>query len=78
MGVPNRPTDDDLWKNVAANFARLNAKETATGLLERAARLANEAIKGFQAGCRGREWNRYKGKPEVVVPANTQYTPEYK
>ncbi len=22
--------------------------------------------------------HRYKGKPEVVVPANTLYTPEYK
>ncbi len=22
--------------------------------------------------------HRYKGKPEVVIPANTQYTPEYK
>ncbi|HEV3251025.1 MAG TPA: hypothetical protein VGZ71_08750 [Puia sp.] len=22
--------------------------------------------------------HRYKGKPEVIIPANTQYTPEYK
>ena len=29
-------------------------------------------------GCFGLYTHRYKGKPEVVVPANTQYTPEYK
>ena len=29
-------------------------------------------------GCYGLYTHRYKGKPEVVVPANTQYTPEYK
>jgi len=29
-------------------------------------------------GCYGLYTHRYKGKPDVVVPANTQYTPEYK
>lgn len=29
-------------------------------------------------GCYGLYTHRYKGKPEVVVPANTLYTPEYK
>ena len=28
--------------------------------------------------CYGLYTHRYKGKPEVVVPANTLYTPEYK
>ncbi len=29
-------------------------------------------------GCYSLYKHRYKGKPEVNVPANTQYTPEYK
>ena len=29
-------------------------------------------------GSYGLYTHRYKGKPEVVIPANTQYTPEYK
>ena len=29
-------------------------------------------------GCYSLYEHRYKGKPEVTVPANTKYTPEYK
>jgi hypothetical protein len=29
-------------------------------------------------GSYGLYTHRYKGKPEIIVPANTQYTPEYK
>ena len=29
-------------------------------------------------GCFSLYKHRYKGKPEVEVPANTQYTPQYK
>ena len=29
-------------------------------------------------GCYGLYAHRYRGKPEVNVPANTLYTPEYK
>ena len=29
-------------------------------------------------GCYSLYKHRYKGKPEVVVPANTEYTPQYK
>lgn len=29
-------------------------------------------------GCYSLYKHRYKGKPEVEVPANTQYTPQYK
>jgi hypothetical protein len=28
-------------------------------------------------GCYGLYQHRYKGKPDVNVPANTQYTPQY-
>jgi hypothetical protein len=29
-------------------------------------------------GCYGLYTHHYKGKPDVVVPANTLYTPQYK
>ena len=29
-------------------------------------------------GCYGLYQHRYKGKPDVVVPGNTLYTPQYK
>lgn len=29
-------------------------------------------------GCYGLYQHRYRGKPEVQVPGNTQYTPQYK
>lgn len=32
----------------------------------------------FLGGCYGLYTHRYKGKPDVNVPANTLYTPQYK